>query len=82
MPKIDTDRMRIIDLEFPRTAGMPEFPTHEPAYAFTLYLRHGDSLAAAGSAAAPSGSSTAPSTRVRTSTRLVIRRNAWLCTVA
>jgi len=48
MPKIDTDLMRIIDLEFPRTAGMPEFPTHKPAYAFTLYHRHDDKLGSGG----------------------------------
>ncbi|MCB1488253.1 MAG: cyclase family protein [Bauldia sp.] len=48
MPKIDTDLMRIIDLEFPRTAGMPEFPTHKPAFAFTLYHRHDDKLGSSG----------------------------------
>jgi Putative cyclase len=48
MAVIDTDRMRIIDLEFPRTAGMPEFPTHKPAFAFTLYHRHEDKLGSAG----------------------------------
>jgi kynurenine formamidase len=48
MPKIDTDLMRIIDLEFPRTAGMPEFPTHRPGYAFTLYHRHDDTLGSGG----------------------------------
>ena len=48
MPKIDTDRMQVIDLEFPRTAGMPEFPTHKPAFAFTLYHRHGDKLGSGG----------------------------------
>ena len=48
MAVIDTDRMRIIDLEFPRTAGMPEFPTHKPAFAFTLYHRHEDKLGSGG----------------------------------
>jgi kynurenine formamidase len=48
MAVIDTDRMRIIDLEFPRTAGMPEFPTHKPAYAYTLYHRHDDKLGSGG----------------------------------
>jgi kynurenine formamidase len=40
--------MRIVDLEFPRTAGMPEFPTHKPAFAFTLYHRHEDKLGTGG----------------------------------
>jgi kynurenine formamidase len=48
MPTIDSDRMRTIDLEFPRTAGMPEFPTHKPGYAFTLYHRHDDKLGSGG----------------------------------
>lgn len=48
MAVIDTDRMRIIDLEFPRTAGMPEFPTHKPAFAFTLFHRHEDKLGSGG----------------------------------
>ena len=48
MAIIDTDKMRIFDLEFPRTAGMPEFPTHKPAYAYTLFHRHGDKLGSGG----------------------------------
>jgi kynurenine formamidase len=48
MAIIDTDRMRIFDLEFPRTANMPEFPTHKPAYAYTLYHRHDDRLGSGG----------------------------------
>jgi kynurenine formamidase len=48
MAIIDTDKIRVIDLEFPRTAGMPEFPTHKPAYAFTLYHRHEDKLGTGG----------------------------------
>jgi hypothetical protein len=48
MAIIDTDKMRVIDLEFPRTAGMPEFPTHKPAFAFTLYHRHEDKLGTGG----------------------------------
>jgi kynurenine formamidase len=48
MATIDTNKMRIIDLEFPRTAGMPEFPTHKPAFAFTLYHRHEDKLGSGG----------------------------------
>lgn len=42
MAIIDTDNARVIDLEHPRTASMPEFPTHRPGYAYTLYHRHGD----------------------------------------
>lgn len=48
MAIIDTDNMRIVDLEFPRTAGMPEFPTHKPAFAFTLFHRHEDKLGSGG----------------------------------
>lgn len=48
MAVIDTSKMRMIDLEFPRTAGMPEFPTHKPAYAYTLFHRHEDKLGSGG----------------------------------
>ncbi|MEW5422502.1 cyclase family protein [Amorphus sp. 3PC139-8] len=48
MAVIDTSAMRIIDLEFPRTEGMPEFPTHKPGYAFTLYQRHEDTRGTSG----------------------------------
>jgi len=48
MTIIDTDKMRIFDLEFPRKADMPEFPTHKPAYAYTLYHRHDDRLGSGG----------------------------------
>ncbi|MQA91275.1 MAG: cyclase family protein [Gemmatimonas sp.] len=48
MAIIDTDRMYIFDLEFPRTAGMPEFPTHKPGFAYTLYHRHEDKLGTGG----------------------------------
>jgi kynurenine formamidase len=39
---LDLTQIEVIDLEFPRTANMPEFPTHKPAYAYTLYHRHED----------------------------------------
>ena len=42
MSIIDTKNARVIDLEHPRTSGMPEFPTHRPGYAYTLYHRHED----------------------------------------
>ena len=42
MTIIDTNNARVIDLEQPRTSSMPEFPTHLPGYAYTLYHRHED----------------------------------------
>ncbi|MEM7444611.1 MAG: cyclase family protein [Pseudomonadota bacterium] len=42
MTIIDTNNMRVIDLEHPRTSDMPEYPTHRPGYAYTLYHRHED----------------------------------------
>jgi kynurenine formamidase len=39
---LDLTQIEIIDLEFPRTADMPEFPTHKPTYAYTLSHRHED----------------------------------------
>ena len=39
---LDLTQIEVIDLEFPRIAKMPEFPTHRPAYAYTLYHRHED----------------------------------------
>jgi kynurenine formamidase len=35
---------RVFDLEQPRYAGMPVFPSHRPGYFYALYRRHGDLL--------------------------------------
>lgn len=45
---IDPSAMRVFDLEFPRTANMPEFSTHKPAYSYTLHHRHEDKLGTGG----------------------------------
>ena len=77
MPTIDTERMRIIDLEFPRTAGMPEFPTHKPAYAFTLYHRHDDALGTGGRATSPPARWRGAQQRLRTAARYRTCRNTY-----
>jgi hypothetical protein len=33
---------RVYDLEQPRFAGMPVYPTHRPGYFYALYRRHRD----------------------------------------
>lgn len=33
---------RVIDLEQPRTADMPVYPSHRPGYSYTLHHRHSD----------------------------------------
>src|SRR5712691_7721381 len=35
---------RVYDLEQPRFAGMPVYPTHQPGYFYALYRRHRDGL--------------------------------------
>jgi kynurenine formamidase len=42
---------KIVDLEQPRTIGMPCFPTHWPGYNFTLHRRHEPGLGSRTSAA-------------------------------
>jgi len=42
---------KIVDLEQPRTIGMPCFPTHWPGYNFTLHRRHEPGIGARTSAA-------------------------------
>gem|GEM_PF-60210 len=41
LPALDQG-VRIIDLEQPRTEGMPVHPSHKPGYLYFLYRRHGD----------------------------------------
>lgn len=39
---LGADATRVYDLEQPRFAGMPVFPSHRPGYFYALYRRHDD----------------------------------------